>query len=119
MSTAEETTPTQPAIEVAPATDPTSLHVRVGGLEVRVTKVEKTLDETLKSIDGNLAALAGAANTVVKDPDFKKYLLSILGTIAAILTLVLAGLAGRQSASPAPAPAPAITVVVPKEAHAP
>ena len=81
--------------------------------ESRLAKLEEKLETRLASIDGNLAALAGVA----KDPDFKRHLIAILGSVALILGLVASALAGRASSPPAPAPAPAITVVVPKEAH--
>ena len=116
MITDDKPTPlSQQAAESVDDPPPKSWHGPVNALGERVGKLESTLEKHVASIDVSLASLVAQAT---KDPAVRRHLLSILGSVAVILSIVAAALAGRASSTPpAPAPAPAITVVVPKEAH--
>jgi hypothetical protein len=115
MSADDHPTPlSQQAAEPADP-PPKSWHGPVRELRQDVDAIKATVEKHVASIDVSLASLVAQAT---KDPTVRRHLLSILGSVAVILSIVAAALAGRASSTPpAPAPAPAITVVVPKEAH--
>jgi hypothetical protein len=114
MSSADDH-PTPLSQQAAEPVDPPpkSWHGPVRELRQDVDELKSTFAKHYASIDVSLASLVAQAT---KDPTVRKHLVSILGSIAFILTLVATALAARASATP-PTPAPAITVVVPKEAH--